>query len=238
MSPSARRLASTVSTRLFDWQRDAAGGGPAPAVPTPLLRRAGSSVPTPVAPALRDLPSPSAERLEAIEREAFAKGYAQGERAGETAAAARTDATLQRLVATIDEIASLRAGLMRRSERELVRLALAMAERIVRREIDVDRELLLVMARVAIDRLGESAVATIHLNPADFEAATTGREPPAGSAVQVVADARIPRGGCLVRSAFGTIDAGIDSQVRELSRALLGEETEEEDRSDGIAAGG
>jgi flagellar assembly protein FliH len=182
---------------------------------------------------MRDLPSPSAERLQAIEREAFAKGYAQGERAGEAAAAARLDATLQRLVATIDEIASLRTGVMRRAERELVRLALAMAERILRRQIDADRELLLVMARVAVERLGENAVATIRLNPTDYEAAVARRAPDPGKAVEVVADANVPRGGCLVRSAFGTIDASIDSQIRELSRALLGADMVEEQEEAG-----
>ena len=117
-----------------------------------------------------------------------------------------------------------------------MRLALAMAERVVRREIDIDRDLLAVMARVAIDRLGENAVATIHLNPADCEA-TMGRAASlqAGS-VAVVADTNVPRGGCVVRSAFGTIDAGIDSQMRELARALLGDENEQEESAHGLAS--
>jgi flagellar assembly protein FliH len=132
-------------------------------------------------------------------------------------------------------VAGLRAGIMRRSERELVRLALAMAERVVRREIEIDRDLLAVMARVAIDRLGENAVATIHLNPADCDA-TMGRSASAQpGSVAVVADSSVPRGGCLVRSAFGTIDAGIESQMRELARALLGDESEQEEPAHGLA---
>jgi flagellar biosynthesis/type III secretory pathway protein FliH len=77
----------------------------ASATPVPLLRTT-SPHPTGVASAMRDLPSPSAERVQAIERDAFAKGYAQGERAGESAAAARNEAVLQRLAATIDESTS------------------------------------------------------------------------------------------------------------------------------------
>jgi flagellar biosynthesis/type III secretory pathway protein FliH len=223
LSPSAKRLAPSVSTGRFAWQATAT----AEVRPAPLFE---ATPPGPVAvtPAMRDLPSPSAERVHAIEREAFSKGYGQGERAGEKAAAAKTEAMLQRLSATIDEIGSLRTGVMRRAERELVRLALAMAERILCREIDADRELLLVMARVAVERLGENAVATIHLNPYDFEAAIARREPDPGKAVEIIADANIPRGGCLVKSAFGTIDASINSQIRELSRALLGADTGEE----------
>jgi flagellar assembly protein FliH len=202
----------------------------------PLLRRSEPSAPAPVAPAMRDLPSPSAERLHALEREAFEKGYAEGRHAGEQEAAQQAEPVMQRLVATIDEIASLRTGVMRRSERELIRLALAMAERIVRREIDIDKALLSVMARVAIDRLGEHAVATIHLHPSDCEVALSQRDPSQPGPIEIVADVNVPRGGCLVRSAFGSVDMGIDSQMRELARALLGDDDEQEEPAHGLSA--
>ena len=231
MSPSARRLASHVATTSFDWQRQSM----ASANVVPLLRRAETAAPA-VASAMRDLPSPSAERLEAIEREAFGKGYAEGERAGEAAAAKRIDAMLTRLADTVHELAGLRAGIMRRSERELVSLALAMAERVVRREIDIDRDLLAVMARVAIDRLGENAVATIHLHPTDCAAAVQRAGGAQPGSVEIVADINVPRGGCVVRSAFGSIDAGIDAQMRELARALLGDDSEHEEPAHGLPA--
>lgn len=224
MSASARRLTGVTADRIR-WPRpDAVGRGGRPG---------GASGPLPGVPGRARLlehqkaaaPADAAEAMSAVERDAFAKGYAQGERAGEAAAGQRNEAMVRRLVATIEEIASLRAGMMRTTERELVRLAVAMAERIVRREVDVDAELLTAMARVAIDRLGENVAATIHLNPADHEAMMAARkgEPFAG-AVQVVADPLVGRGGCLVKSAFGVVDAGIDTQIREMSQALLGDE--------------
>lgn len=219
MSPSARRLTSDVATARFAWQTETTPESS----PAALFQTTSAPVAT-VAPAMRDLPSPSAERLQAIEREAFAKGFARGERAGEAAAAERNDALQRRLVATVDDIASLRSGLMRRAERELVRLAVAMAERILRREINVDRDLLVVMARVAIDRLGEHAVATVHLNPDDHELVIAQRDAGSGKAIELVADPHVPRGGCVVRSNFGTIDVGIDAQMRELARELLGDD--------------
>ena len=225
MSPSARRLSSTVITNRFAWQgepREAA----APILPV-LRSSAGHGV-TPVAPALRDLPSPSVERAETLEREAYARGYADGQQAGEQAAGQRIDAMASQVATAIGELAAVRGALMRRSERDLVRLAVAMAERVLRRAVDVDRELLAVMARVAIERLGESAAATIHLNPIDHEIIVSRHTPDLGKSVELVADPAVARGGCLVRSTFGTIDTGIDSQVRELSRALLGDAAEDD----------
>lgn len=242
MSLSARRLAPTVVTDRFAWQ------GEPPAAPDPqlvvsMLRPNPAPAPAPaspppmVAPPLRDLPAPPDDRLETVEREAYARGLADGERAATAAAAERVEAVTAQLGVAIQELAAVRGVLMRRSERDLVRLAVSMAERILRREIDMDRELLVVMARVAIDRLGEQAAATIHLNPVDLDAIQARRSPELGTSVELVADAAVPRGGCVVKSAFGTIDTGIDSQVRELSRALLGDDVERETEDiDGAAA--
>lgn len=235
MSPSARRLSSAVATNRFAWQ----GGDPpsAPAV-MPVLRSVPSTAPSPPVPAMRDLPSPAAERLELIEREAYARGQADGERAAAAAAAERIEATSARLAVSVQELAGVRTVLMRRAERDLVRLAISMAERILRREVDTDRDLLAVMARVAIDRLGENTVATIHLNPADHEALAARQTLETGKTVELVPDASVPRAGCIIRSAFGTIDMGIDSQMRELSRALLGEESDHgQEGTDGAVAG-
>lgn len=161
-------------------------------------------------------------RLAAIERDAFAKGYAQGEHAGMEAGSRRSDAVLRRLGETLDELAALRRSLLQQSERQVVQLALAVARRILRREVEVDEELTVALARVALDRLGESGPATIRLHPDDFaRAASRGSEAWKSAHISVVADPSVTRGGCLVESPFGFVDAGIDAQFQELARALL-----------------
>jgi flagellar assembly protein FliH len=229
MSANARRHRNVHVDRVR-WPRPDAVGraiGTPGRTPTPIVRArlldAGHS------------PAEPNERAGAVERDAFAKGYAEGERAGQHAAAQRNEAMVRRLVATIEEIASVRAGMMRKTERELVRLAVAMAERIVRREVDADAELLAGMARTAIDRLGQDVAATIHLNPDDHAVMMAARNgAPFDGAVQVVPDPQVGRGGCLVKSAFGTVDAGIDTQIREMSQALLGDEADEEKKANGV----
>jgi flagellar biosynthesis/type III secretory pathway protein FliH len=237
MSLSARRLTGAVPTGRFSWQPTRVADEAPPAADlAAFLAGTPPGHPRLVETHEMMLPSATAERTRAIEREAFARGYTEAERAGEEAAAARIDPIVRRLITTIDEVAALRVGLMRRTERELVRLAISMAERIVRRELDHDREALVAMARVAIDRLGENVVASIHLNPTDLEATSSAREDATGSAVTLVADPSIPRGGCRVHSAFGIIDASVDTQIQELTRALLGDERDKDD-PDGVDAG-
>jgi flagellar assembly protein FliH len=163
-------------------------------------------------------------RLAALERDAFSKGFAQGERAGAEAAAQRGEAMLRRLTDTLEELTTLREQMIHQTERQMVQLALAIARRIVHREVSIDQDLLIAMARVALDRLGESAQVTVRLNPQDFEATSAVRSTEwAGTHVTVVADARVGRGGCSVESDFGLMNVGVDAQIHEIARALLGE---------------
>jgi flagellar assembly protein FliH len=160
-----------------------------------------------------------------IEREAFAKGYEQGERSGGEAAGKRGEAMLRRLADTLNELTTLRASMIRQTESQLVELALAVARRVVHREVALDRNLLIAIARGALDRLGESAQVTVRLHPEEYEATGAARvAETAGSGIAFVADPRVGRGGCRVESEMGMVDAGVDAQIQEIARALLGDE--------------
>ena len=165
--------------------------------------------------------------LAALEREAFATGYAQGERAGLEAGNTRAEAMLRRLAGTLDELTTLRQTMIQQSERQLVELSLAIARRILRREVTLDGDLIIAMAHVALERLGDAGSTTIRLNPEDY-AHTIQRhgEEWAGSRVRVLADPAVGRGGCQVESEFGYIDAGVEAQFDQVMRALVGDRGE------------
>lgn len=239
MSHSARRLAATVATQSFDWQaaRNPVGSQPVPLVFSDAGKaiRASSDPDRPVEARELHLPSIAAERIEAIEHQAFHEGYTRGQRTADEEMERQLEGVLQRLHATIEDLGKLSPQAMRRADREMIHLAVAMAERIVRREVRTEPELLLDMARAAIERLGERVTAVIHLNPIDLEAIVNDGSGRIGT-LDVVGDSDLPRGGCMIRTNLGAIDAGIDAQMRELLRAMLaGDGTEE--ATDGPIAG-
>lgn len=208
----AERLPCFVHADPFDWG------------PGHRALSKSTMVPAPTAPPPQPPPTPEPLRtLADVEREAFTKGYEQGERSGAQAAAARGDAMLRRLGETLEQLSALRGELIQKTERQLVQLALAIAGRILRREISLDRDLLVAMARVAIDRLGETASATIRLNPDDYALVRHAGAGAEHSAVRVIADPLVSPGGCLVQSDFGLMDVGIDAQLTEFATALLGD---------------
>lgn len=169
------------------------------------------------------LPSVSAERVAFVEREAYERGFAQGEDAGREAAQVRSEAMLARLRATVDEIAGLRVAMLKQSERDVVQLSLGIAEHILHRAVRAEPALLLEMARAAIRKLGEAPVVSILMHPDDLAAAAPGIATLDGP-IRIAPDNHIASGGCLVQSSFGTIDASIAAQIREVLRALLGDD--------------
>jgi flagellar assembly protein FliH len=225
MSSRARIVPSPTIER-FDWN-----AGPTPARPSaaPLVDAATmAQAQAAVAPAmpqtLEQVRLENQAHLAALEREAFAKGYAQGERAGIEAGGKRAEAMLRRVAQTLTDLSGLRETLIQQTERQMVQLALTIARRIVLREVTLDPELIAAMAHVALQKLGSSSPATIRLNPEDYTVVAHDGERWGGGQVTVVPDPAIVRGGCLVESEFGRIDASVDRQFEEMTRALLGDE--------------
>ena len=213
MSFSARRVSAPV-VQAYSWGDPAVS--PVHPVPGP-----------PSATPEGDLRADHQAQFAAQEREAFASGYAAGERAGIEAGNTRAEAMLRRLAQTLDELRALRGTMLRQTEQQMVQLALAIAKKILRREAAFDHDLLVAMARVALERLGDSGAATIRLNPEDY-AHTVQRHGDhwAGSKVKVIADPGVSRGGCLVESDFGFVDASVDAQFDQVARALASTEAQ------------
>ncbi len=225
MSCRGRRVVAAGDVVQFDWGASPLApasiatmlpGGPPPVRAVP---RTGPVAVAEAAPEA-DPQGPQA-RFGAIERDAFAKGYAAGERAGAEAGSTRAEAMLRRLAQTIEELGTLRTSMVHQTERQMVQLAVAVARRVVGREIALDADLVVAMARVALDRLGEGTPAVVRLHPEDLEA--TGQTGWAGPHVTIVADAAVSRGGCLVESEFGFIDASVDAQFDQIAQAMLGD---------------
>ena len=87
-------------------------------------------------------------------RDAHAAGVQEGETAGHRRAAAELEPVIERLVRSIDEISGLRPRLRREAEGDLVQLALAIARRILSRELSVDPD---AMRGLVLGKIGRAS---------------------------------------------------------------------------------
>lgn len=147
-----------------------------------------------------------AARLEvaALRSAAEADGFERGRQAG---LAAVTESEVARAAQAARRITS--------GEAELVRLAVAIAEKIVRRQLTLTPA---AVADIAADCLtwarGRSSV-TVRVHPDDVELVTE-RLP----GVTVRADDSIARGGCTLDTEVGRVDGRLESQLAAIARGL------------------
>ncbi len=157
-----------------------------------------------------------------VEREARERGLAEAHEviAGEVDAAVAP--LRDQLAATLEDVSSLQETFAIKVERDTLRLALEIARKIVMRETTTDPDVALTLVRVALDRLRTRSIARIHLHPDDcaYVSARADRLN-AGGGIEIVEDPTIHRGGCLVKTDMGEVDARIERQFAEIERGLL-----------------
>jgi len=215
--------------QAFAWPHlaaDGAGATPGPWEATPDEGRpAGAEDPVPPGAEDPGLLRGRAPDPASVEREAYARGYAAGEQAGNEAALARLDGLHRRFVQAIEDLGATRDRVLRDAERQVLQVALAIARRVVRRECTTHPEVVAAIAHAAVERLAATDGITLRLHPADATAlstASTAAWPPRGTVVSE--DPTVERGGAIVESAGGTIDATLEAQLDEIARVLLGDD--------------
>jgi flagellar assembly protein FliH len=192
-------------------------------VPPPPAAPAAAAPPAKSSPAAAG-PAPSAPDTREIEnriREAQAAGVKEGEAAGKAKAAVEMQPVMERLARSIEEIAKFRPRLRREAEQDLIRLAMAIARRIIRRELAIDPEALHGLILGALEKLQGQEICRVRVHPSHVAAVTAClKQIAAASPVEVIPDASREVGTVIFETDRGNLDASVESQLREIERGL------------------
>ena len=155
----------------------------------------------------------------------------QGEEEGREAA--KRD-LLPSLIAFADAGQSLivfEARMISEYGQRLVELALAIAEKIIGQAISADEQIVASVLERAKTEAVHAKHIRIWLHPDDWKLLDETRPEllnggiPGGRTIEVVGSLEISRGGCRLETEMGIIDATIPTQIEEVRRQLLGDET-------------
>jgi len=130
-------------------------------------------------------------------------------------------------VTTMSEKFALeRNNLLRAIEPEVVKLALRVAERIVRRELLVDPLILTGAVRAALGQLADKSMVRLRVPVADADlwTETVAHLPNLRIKPEIVSDAQLRQGECELESNCGVADLSVAGQLREIARSFLGRE--------------
>jgi flagellar assembly protein FliH len=158
-------------------------------------------------------------QAEEIRTEAHQKGYAEGAEKGrkeEGAALSKVIAGFQR---SLEELARLREHGIKDNELEIVELALEVARKIIGSELASDPMTVAKVVRNALSHVRVKESLRVRLNPEDHALLSQGT-PEFLEAVTLVADPGIERGGAVIESSGGNLDAQIEEQLAEIEKSL------------------
>jgi flagellar assembly protein FliH len=170
--------------------------------------------PTPVA-------RTSDAELERIEREAYERGFAEGKALGKEQSAAELAPTMDRLGRSLTSLALLRSRMRKDAEKELLALAIAVARRVMHRELTLDPESIGGLIKVALEKLQAREQCRVRVSPAQEAAVRASLERfSTAHKLEVLTDSSLQCGDLLFETAHGTLDASIEAQLREIERGF------------------
>jgi flagellar assembly protein FliH len=123
----------------------------------------------------------------------------------------------------LNEFAVERQNYYRRIEGEVVELALAIARKILHREVQIDPQALAGIVRVTLEKLDVGTKITLHVHPQEaadwrhyFACLAEDRPAP-----EIHEDAALLRGECRIETSLGSTEVGLASQLKEIETGLL-----------------
>ncbi len=220
MASKIHRAGEEQSCQPFQWRRAGA------ALPADLRE----DVPPPALANVRARPNDAAaeedraraeERFRAEAEQIRRRAFEEGKAAGRQEARAELEGLMRQLTQSIEMLAGMKPRLRQEAERDVVSLSLSIARRILRREMQVDREAVLGLVKAAFEQtsLREVTVVRAHSSHADqIRGYLAGLGAP--QSIEVRVDASLEPGGVIVETTRGALDASLETQLDEIGHGL------------------
>jgi flagellar biosynthesis/type III secretory pathway protein FliH len=145
---------------------------------------------------------------------------------------------LQRVATAVETLRAQAAHLGEQARADALEIGFLVARTLLESEVRQSPQAVFQLVRQAVRRAGDSRRISVRLSPEDAAIvnAENGRAPlfgPAAARVEIVADATLSRGDCVVDTDFGRVDGRLETRLGELRRAL--EAGADADAQEGVA---
>src|SRR5580704_13564651 len=154
-------------------------------------------------------------------RAAHQQGVQEGQASVRQELAGQLEAMNVRMARAIEEMSGMRRRFRQEAEEDVVKLALAIARRVLHRELTVAPDALLGLVKAALEKIEAREVHTVRIRPED---ATMVKQflgkMGLPQRVEVVSDPGRERGAAIFDSNRGALDASVETQLSEIERGL------------------
>ena len=174
---------------------------------------------------------PKAVPVDEVKKE-VQKAYDEGFNDGQQISTSNFEAEIEkyrewmkRIDTVVEDLSISYSYEVNKFEESLTSLAQMMAEHIIQREISGDSEIIITQARKAIESLDDDEVFKIRINPEDMKVLQDARSELSTDSslmknVVISPDESISKGGCIMETSAGTIDARISKQLDKIKKKI------------------
>jgi flagellar assembly protein FliH len=164
--------------------------------------------------------------VEAARQEGLQTGERQGRLATRMEMEAESSAALLReremLVEAVGQFRIAKERYFADVEQEVVKLALAIAGRVLHREAQIDPLLLAGVVRVALEKMADRSGVVLRVAGPEVEAwEGVFHTSEASERPRVTEDARLGRGECVLETKMGTVELGVQVQLQEIEKGFF-----------------
>ncbi|MBU41917.1 MAG: flagellar assembly protein FliH [Spirochaetaceae bacterium] len=164
-------------------------------------------------------------RVAEIEHEAYQKGYDAGREVGFKKGQSEVRRLIDRLGTIVGQAIDVREDIIAASEKQMVDMILMIARKVIKDEVVERKEVVLNNIREALRRIKDRDRVNIRVNFADLELTTAHKDElikmmESLRKVNIYEDSRVDRGGCIIETDVGSIDARISTQLKEIEEAI------------------
>ena len=165
------------------------------------------------------------ERILVLEKEAYEKGFAQGEKDGLELGQKRSEMMIGQLKNLLSEIEHQRIDLYEKYRKEMVQLVLSISKKVLHREVSIHEDSIVFTLQEAFKYVVDQRKVVVHLHPADYQLLLSHRERLAFfteemRGIQFVKNPAITRGSSLLETPFGDIDATLENQFDQIASLI------------------
>ena len=161
------------------------------------------------------------QEAEAIKEHAKESGLEDAHRAAEESASEKVKEALE----ILNQAAIERKKIIKDAESEILRLALKVAEQIVKSEVSLHRDVSLNIVSDAISRVSDREQVIIRVNRDDVENIKKYKDRISSvvdgiKSLSIIEDAAVEQGGCVIETNLGYVDARISTKIAAIEEAF------------------
>ena len=166
------------------------------------------------------------EEFQVRSETAYRSGFEDGKRVGAQEAQDGVKSVVHALQRAASELSEHKKKAVKESDEMIVRLALMVAKTVLQGELSVDSAKVKRIVVEAIKMIEDRGKISIKVHPDDWEIIKDVEKDVLSSThgverLEVVEDAHVERGGCIVESDSGIFDAQLSTQLEEIGNRLL-----------------